>query len=465
VVDIGDDVGKSNNLAFEGDGFVAFCPEDGVLACFGVFGYTVQHFKGEVEPFALFFDGGENTNTVGRVSESLVEFSLDDTFPCMAKGGMSNIVAKGNGFGEVFIETEGTGNGSGDLGDFKGMSESCAKGVAGGGKKDLCFVLEAAECLAVDDTISISHEFGTEFIGLLGVFSSFGLRTFGGSGREIGGFKGFPISSHKSLLQVLEGDDSIITSMKRSYLYIGIFCAFCTVLLYGEEVYTTSIGVMQTNSRMVFSWLANRQSGDFALFEGEKPLVSLEALGEAHLVAKTNLLGEKRQNLYHYDWVISGVTKPYFCILPVKERYVVDDILPVLNATVVPFVVSGGKEAPREESLVSLVQEGKRSGGFQVKGSVFGERVVLSWFFDSFVGEEYVVYRLNVEPSKAILQSASPLAHVTSSLYEDIPPVGGPYYYVVLQGGSASFSSNNVVGPLWFPAPPVVGKTREEVLP
>ena len=54
---------------------------------------------------------------------------------------MADVVDEGEGFGEVFIEAEGRGDGAGDLGDFDCVGEPVAEVVGEAGGEDLGFVL------------------------------------------------------------------------------------------------------------------------------------------------------------------------------------------------------------------------------------------------------------------------------------------------------------------------------------
>ena len=71
----------------------------------------------------------------------------------MAEGRVSEVVAEGDGLGEVLIEHERAGDGARDAGDFEGVGEAGAVVVAFRLEEDLGLVLEASEALAVDDSV------------------------------------------------------------------------------------------------------------------------------------------------------------------------------------------------------------------------------------------------------------------------------------------------------------------------
>lgn len=75
------------------------------------------------------------------------------------EGGVADVVGKGEGFGQVFIEAEGRGDGAGDLGDFDGVGEAITEVVGVAFAEDLGFVFQAAEGVGVDDAVAITLEF------------------------------------------------------------------------------------------------------------------------------------------------------------------------------------------------------------------------------------------------------------------------------------------------------------------
>lgn len=102
----------------------------------------------------------------------------------MAKGGVADVMPKGDGFGEVLVEAEGAADGAGDLADFEGVGEAGAVMVAGGGDEDLGLVFEASEGLGVEDAVAVALEGGADGVGVLGALASFGIGGEGGIGGE-----------------------------------------------------------------------------------------------------------------------------------------------------------------------------------------------------------------------------------------------------------------------------------------
>src|SRR5690554_1838908 len=75
---------------------------------------------------------------------------------------MSQIVAQGNGLGQILVEAQAPGYGSGNLGHFKGVGKPGPIVVAFGGYEDLGLMLEAPESLAMGDSIPIPLKGGTQ---------------------------------------------------------------------------------------------------------------------------------------------------------------------------------------------------------------------------------------------------------------------------------------------------------------
>ncbi len=246
--------------------------------------------------------------------------------------------------------------------------------------------------------------------------------------------------------------------MKFSFPFIGIFWAFCTLLLYGEDVYTTSISLVPTNEGVLLSWMANVEEGEFVLFGAKVPILSAELVKTSEIIFQQKTRGEPQQNLYRYGSFLSVLNYPYVAILPVKTNYTDEDILPVLNATVVAYVPAKKEEVSSQVKEVSTKEETHSPILFQVKGNVFRDRVMLSWFFDGYKGQEFAVYRLSVPPQIGVLRTSRPIARVNKTWYEDVPPVGGPYYYVVIEENEFQVDGKNSVGPLWFPVEPVTNR-------
>jgi len=59
----------------------------------------------------------------------------------VAEGSVAKVMTQSDGFGQILIQTQGFSDGTGYLGDFKGMGQPGSVMVSEGGEKNLCFVL------------------------------------------------------------------------------------------------------------------------------------------------------------------------------------------------------------------------------------------------------------------------------------------------------------------------------------
>ncbi len=248
--------------------------------------------------------------------------------------------------------------------------------------------------------------------------------------------------------------------MKRFVFIIGIFCAFCTPLLYGDSPYTTSISVIPTNNVYLITWLANREKDSFVLRGAQRQISSPQEFASATTITQITLTGTLLNNLYSYSILVETLEYPYLCIQPLKTSYTDEDILLGLNSLLLPLNLPqpttniAPEPAPPPAQPLPL--------NFQLRGTVLDNRVVLSWLYDGWENHSYTLYRFTIPPQEFMLRSTPPLATLQGTAYEDTPPVGGPYYYVVLQDATIQLEEKNIIGPVWFPRPPVTNQTQQE---
>ena len=147
-------------------------------------GNAVKHLNGEVEPLALFFQDVHHPQALVVMAEALGVELVQHRFPGVAEGGVPEIMAQGDGLGEMAVEAQGHGNGPGDLAYLEHMGEPGPVMVAGGGQEHLGFMLEAAEGLAVDDPVPVPLVGASDGAFLFGPEPTFGVAAQGGIGRE-----------------------------------------------------------------------------------------------------------------------------------------------------------------------------------------------------------------------------------------------------------------------------------------
>jgi len=185
---VGDFVGEIDGLGFErGLGFGA---RQGVK--------TLADFVGEVEAieFRVFdlelFDDAEALVVPTEATGVLHEL-VEGVFDGMAEGGVTEISGQGDGLGEIFVEAEGTAEGTGEGGDLDGVGQAGTDVIAGAVERDLGFVFEATKSGTVNDAFAVSLKFGAEVVRFFRVFAAEAFAAFGGEGGEKKGFLFLPV--------------------------------------------------------------------------------------------------------------------------------------------------------------------------------------------------------------------------------------------------------------------------------
>jgi len=132
---------------------------DAVVA--GVLDDSLANAEGEIEAamggVALLevLDDAEGMQIVVEGSTVAAEASVESALACVSEGRVSDVMDEGEGFGEVFVQTEGGGSGAGDLGDLDGVGEAAAKVVRGSAGEDLGFAGEPTEGASLNDALPI----------------------------------------------------------------------------------------------------------------------------------------------------------------------------------------------------------------------------------------------------------------------------------------------------------------------
>jgi len=115
------------------------------------------------------------------VRQNLVKFVFAD----VPERSVSQVVSERYGLGEVFVQVEGARDGARDLADFESVGEAGNIVVAERRDENLGLVLEAAECLAVDDSVAVALVFGADVGGRFGDGASGGLGGLCGEWGEV----------------------------------------------------------------------------------------------------------------------------------------------------------------------------------------------------------------------------------------------------------------------------------------
>ena len=165
---VGDFVGQIDHLRFErraeaGQIFV----ERGNFAgseIAGVLHDAFAHLEGKIQSgearitLLELIDDAERLNIVIEVVAVAPHLRVERILAGVGEGRMPDVVGQGEGFGEVLIESEGGGDGAGDLGDLDGVGETIAEMIGKAGGEDLGLGFQAAEGARVDDAVAIALE-------------------------------------------------------------------------------------------------------------------------------------------------------------------------------------------------------------------------------------------------------------------------------------------------------------------
>ena len=95
--------------------------------------------------------------------ESFVVESVENLFSAVSERRMSQIMSHGDGFSQILIQRQSSGNRPGDLRHLYCMSQTSPVVVSFRREKYLSLVHESAEGLGVDDSVPVSLEVRPDF--------------------------------------------------------------------------------------------------------------------------------------------------------------------------------------------------------------------------------------------------------------------------------------------------------------
>ena len=168
---VGQRVGNVDDLGFQGGAREAleFKRRLGVIVRRGVAGDSFPGFIAQIQavislvPFFQLIHDSQALQVVLKPPIGLQDL-VQGLLSRVAEGGMAEIVRQGDGFAEVFVQTQGPAQGSGVLGHFESMREPRPVEISFDDAKDLGLVLEVLEIFAVQDPVAIPLETGAVFI-------------------------------------------------------------------------------------------------------------------------------------------------------------------------------------------------------------------------------------------------------------------------------------------------------------
>ena len=96
----------------------------------------------------------------------LAHRSVERLFAGMPEWWMANVMHQSQRFSQIDIQSERSGNGAGDLGNFQRVGEAVAEVVAVAAGEDLGFGFEAAKSAGMNDAVAVALEVVT--VGMVG---------------------------------------------------------------------------------------------------------------------------------------------------------------------------------------------------------------------------------------------------------------------------------------------------------
>jgi hypothetical protein len=123
---------------------------------------SLAYFKGKIqarEVCVAVFEHFQDSQPMAVVFESAMvpHAGIKGCFAGVPKRRMPKVMCQGDGFGQVFVQTEVTGDGSANLSHFEGMCQSRPVMIVGFGDQHLGLVHEPAKGGAMNDAVAIAR--------------------------------------------------------------------------------------------------------------------------------------------------------------------------------------------------------------------------------------------------------------------------------------------------------------------
>jgi hypothetical protein len=161
VAVVSDFIRQVGRLGFERRGLgIEARPFAGVIVGGGVLEQPLAHLPRQVQageawiPLFEFLDDAQALAIVLEPAEILHQ-PVEHRLALVAERGVAEIVRQRNGFGEVLIQPQRTGDIARNPGNFHGVRQPRAEVVAGAVEKDLGLIFEAAEGARVNHPVTV----------------------------------------------------------------------------------------------------------------------------------------------------------------------------------------------------------------------------------------------------------------------------------------------------------------------
>ena len=145
---------------------------------------SLADFLGQIKPFTAVFQKFDHAEALLVVAEAFGQQVVQCAFPDVAVGRVAQVMPEGDGFGQVFVKTQGTGQRTGNLGHLERVGQPGAVMIPLGGKKHLRFEFQAPEGFAVDDPVPVTLVFCPQVTGRHRFIAAGGFGRTGGPRRK-----------------------------------------------------------------------------------------------------------------------------------------------------------------------------------------------------------------------------------------------------------------------------------------
>ena len=145
---------------------------------------AVAHFPGQVQSGSLLLQPLHHPQGLPEVGEAAGHDGVEQPLSRVAEGGVAQIVAQGDGLGQVLVQRQPPGDGPGNAADLQGVGHPGTVVVPLRLEEHLGLVLQPPEGLAVDDAVCVHLEAGAHAAGLLRPRPAPGLLRQAGAGGQ-----------------------------------------------------------------------------------------------------------------------------------------------------------------------------------------------------------------------------------------------------------------------------------------
>lgn len=184
VIDVGDDVGNTDQLPLQSQGHVARLGVQDLTPAFGVLQDPVPDLQGQVQALALVLELIHYPQALLGMAEPSRQKFAQRLLPRMAEGRMAQVMSQGDRFGQVLVKPQGPGNGPGNLRHLQGVGQPRPIVVPEGSQEHLGLMLQTAERFAVKDAVAIPLESRAQRMVGFPPGPAFGVEAETGFGRE-----------------------------------------------------------------------------------------------------------------------------------------------------------------------------------------------------------------------------------------------------------------------------------------